>query len=313
MTVKISAFAELLPAAASGGDLFEVVDVSDTSGAPTGTNKKFQLGSIGTYLQNANAFLQAGAAQANDEVAYWEDAATGRIRGSGFGISQVARRDQANTYTVNSANFASIQTTGPGASAWLDLFANTSTSIANRRRWRIASGDNPYMRISARTDADLPDGVDVFRLHHPGGTPANGGVTSGDNASPQGAGTFACDALYEFDGGADTRVPGLKRSETWQKGHQAVSWVSVATAGAYTLDPANGNYFLFTVATGTLNLDITGTGFSGVFRIANSAVVLNTANFDLVLPSSLPTGNNRVGSAHIDNTGFKTLVLWGSA
>lgn len=307
MTVKITAFAELLPAAAAAGDLFEVVDVSDTSGAPTGTNKKFQLGSIGTYLQNANAFVQKGASSANNRVVYYENEADGKITGAAFEIGNVARKDVAQTF-IDDQTLQGI----PDGVARLYIYSQLNADPLNRRKWLLTSGTNRF-RITPRLDDNSADGDTPFTIHHPGGVPAQGGVTCGINATVPGTGALAADALYEYDGGANTRVPGLKRSETWSKGHQASNWVSVATTGAYTFDPANGNYFLFTAATGTLTPDITGTGFSSVFRIANSAVVLNTANFNLVLPASLPTGNNRVGSAHIDDTGFKTLVLWGSA
>ena len=50
MAGRISEYATLAGVAAASGDLIEVLDVSDTSMAPTGTNKKMALGEVGNYF-----------------------------------------------------------------------------------------------------------------------------------------------------------------------------------------------------------------------------------------------------------------------
>ena len=62
--------------APADGDLFEVVDVSDTTEAPTGTNKKFSLLDFWTYLEIAATGQAVETAAGSTYTPTWNDAAS---------------------------------------------------------------------------------------------------------------------------------------------------------------------------------------------------------------------------------------------
>ena len=73
MPGKITELAALTAANAAVGDLCEVVDVSDTSMAATGTNKKLSLAELNTYV--------------NGTVTAWNPTATGLTKGNGVQVA----------------------------------------------------------------------------------------------------------------------------------------------------------------------------------------------------------------------------------